>query len=125
VGAVHGGESATVPGGGRDLVATARERYAFDSPGSEGAVKVLKRVLIDKGCLVSTVDVLTPTGLQIHECKEFLKDGNRWVKPPEREWTDSVGKKRYAPMITFKDKATFENFQRQVLNAIDEHKGKS
>jgi hypothetical protein len=61
---------------------------------------------------------LTP-GLIIHGCKMFAKNGERWVKLPEREFLKKDGTKAYAPIVELASRGMEAAFQRAVLAALD------
>jgi hypothetical protein len=75
---------------------------------------------VQKGSLLATCDVhILPWKLRLHEVKLFEKGANRWLGLPSREFTNSLGEKKYIELITFDNEAVKNRFRDQILGAID------
>lgn len=72
-----------------------------------------------KGSLSAFFSVTLPSGLIIHECKLFEKEGRRWIGLPSRSFTDKDGGTAYAPTMEFASRNDSERFREGVLRAID------
>lgn len=57
-------------------------------------------------------------GMEMYGCSFFMKNSQEWLSLPSREYTDSEGIKKYAPIVRFKDKAKGDEFGKLVIEAI-------
>ena len=73
-----------------------------------------------KGNLVGFFTVTTPSGMVIHGCSLFEKDGKRWVGLPSRAIDKPDGTKIYKAHVEFTSKEVSQKFQDLVLKAMDE-----
>jgi len=79
--------------------------------------EVLGSFAIDElGCGFFTVTL--PSGMITHDCMLHKKDNRRWIGIPSREY-ESQGKRKFAPIITFVDRAAEHRFYDQILAALD------
>ena len=74
---------------------------------------------ITKGALRGFFTLTLPSGMVLHDCSLFEKDGKRWISPPSQKFTGKDGKTGYKPLVEFADRNTADNFRRQVLQAIE------
>ena len=72
-----------------------------------------------KGSLSAFFSVTLPSGLIIHECKLFEKEGRRWIGLPSRAFTGKDGGTAYAPILEFAQREAADKFRDAVLLAID------
>ena len=72
----------------------------------------------EKGAKKGYLDISVPSlDWMICGCTLFEKDGQQWIKPPEREYKDSEGKSKYAPIIKMGDE-TRKAFSATALHAL-------
>lgn len=72
-----------------------------------------------KGALRGFFSVTLPSGMILHDCCLFEKNGSRWVSLPSQKFTDKDGKTGYKPMVEFVDRSTADNFCRQTVQALE------
>ena len=65
--------------------------------------------------------ITLPSGMVIHDCMLHKKEDRRWIGMPSREY-ESQGERKFAPIITFVDRAAEDRFRDQVLAALDREK---
>lgn len=66
-------------------------------------------------------DLFLPNcGMEIFGCLLFQKNGRKWVSLPSKEYTDTNGEKKYAPLLKFRNQKVFEEFIKQSITAIEE-----
>jgi DNA-binding cell septation regulator SpoVG len=73
------------------------------------------------GCLCGFFSVKVAPGLVIHDCKLFMREKERWVRLPDREFTKRDGSKGYAPIVEIAARDLQPQFQQAVLAAFDRH----
>jgi len=89
---------------------------------SDRAMEVLNWRAFSKGSLRGFFTVVLPSGMRIHDCSLFEKDGSRWVNGPLHSFT-SNGKTTHKTLVEFVDKKTAGRFSAAVLAALDVHLG--
>ncbi len=77
---------------------------------------------IFRGALRGFFTVTLSSGMVIHQCQTFEKNGKRWFNPPSQSYVSS-GVTNYKPTIEFTDKATRELWSDSILQALDLHLG--
>jgi len=91
---------------------------------SERAIEVLNwRAVSSTGSLRGFFTVVLPSGMRIHDCSLFEKDGQRWVNGPLNSFTSNNGKTTRKRLVEFVDKNTAGRFSAAVLSALDAHLG--
>jgi len=90
---------------------------------SDRAMKVLNWRAVSKGSLRGFFTVVLPSGMRIHDCSLFEKDGQRWVNGPTHSFTSNDGKTSRKTLVEFVDKNTAGRFSAAVLAALDVHLG--
>jgi hypothetical protein len=78
------------------------------------------------GALRGFVHVTLPSGMVLHRCSIFAKDGKAWASPPSKQvigrdgtvQKTADGKTRYEPVVSFTDRATGERWSAAVVKAI-------
>jgi hypothetical protein len=90
------------------------------------AATVLEHVPLSSGAAVGVITIELPSGMVLHGCMVFAKDGRRWVMPPSkvRVWSGEVQlainrKPIYDPVVTFADRARADAFSSLALAALD------
>jgi hypothetical protein len=90
-----------------------------------GALTISNFKPISAGAMVGFVDVHLPSGMTLHRCSVFAKDGRAWAAPPAKQITrdgavqrTADGKARYEPCISFVDRATQERWSNAVIAAL-------
>jgi hypothetical protein len=81
---------------------------------------------IAAGALRGFCDVHLPSGMVLHRCGIFTKDGKAWASPPSKQvigrdgtvQKTADGKTRYEPTVSFADRATQERWSAQVIEAV-------
>jgi len=83
---------------------------------------------IQSGSVIGVMTLELPSGMILHGCLAFSKDGRRWVSPPSkvRVWSNEVqfaldGKPCYDPVVTFVDRVKSDAFSALALEALDAH----
>lgn len=86
------------------------------------------RALTGSGCATDVIDIEMPSGMILHGCLVFTKDGRRWVSPPSkiRVWGGEVktaldGKPIHDPVVTFASRDKADAFSALALAALDEY----
>ncbi len=78
------------------------------------------------GALRGFCDVTMPSGMTLHRCGIFAKDGRAWASPPSKQvigkdgtvQRDASGKTRYEPTVTFADRPTQERWSSAVIEVL-------
>jgi hypothetical protein len=81
---------------------------------------------INAGALRGFADVQLPSGMLLHRCSIFAKDGKAWASPPSKQvigrdgtvQKTAEGKARYEPTVSFIDRATGERWSAAVIEAL-------
>ncbi len=78
------------------------------------------------GALVGFCTVELPSGMVVHDCTVFDKDGRRWVNPPGRPQLDKSkqvvvkdGRVQYSPALSFASKDRYSAFSDAVIAELD------
>lgn len=72
---------------------------------------------VNKGCMLSSFDVIIPTLELSINCTLFEKDGQKWISLPSRQY-EVDGMKKYFSLVRF-SKEKHAKFQDKVLSMID------
>jgi hypothetical protein len=81
---------------------------------------------VSAGALIGFVDVILPSGMVLHHCSVFRKDGRSWASPPSKQvigrdgtvQRTADGKTRYEPTVSFIDRATQERWSAGAIEAL-------
>jgi len=81
---------------------------------------------VTAGALRGFADVHLPSGMILHRCSIFAKDGKAWASPPAKQvigrdgtvQKTADGKTRYEPTVFFVDRATQERWSGAVIAAL-------
>ena len=81
---------------------------------------------VSAGALRGFCDVTMPSGMVLHRCSIFAKDGKAWASPPSKQVIgkdgtvrrDANGKVRYEPTVSFADRPTQERWSGAVIEAL-------
>ena len=81
---------------------------------------------ISAGAMRGFCDVTLPSGMVLHRCSVFSKDGKAWVSPPSKQvigrdgtvQKTTEGKVRYEPVVSFIDRTTGELWSAAVIEAL-------
>ena len=65
--------------------------------------------------------ITLPSGMVLHDCMLHIKDDERWIGFPRREYK-LQGERKFAPIISFTDHETEHRFRDAVLEALDHDK---
>ncbi len=77
---------------------------------------------VNKGSLLATCDVyIQPWDLELSEVKIFQKGENRWLGMPSKEFTNSIGEKKFIELINFRKEASKNRFRSQIMGAVDKY----
>ena len=66
--------------------------------------------------------VTLPSGMVINDCMLHRQEDRRWIGLPAREYKGQGGDRKFAPLVSFVDRAAEIRFQAQVLSALDREK---
>jgi hypothetical protein len=85
-------------------------------------MEILKYKSVKKNSFEASFDLKIPKwgNFIIREMGYFVKDNQRWVSYPSKQY-ESDGKKKYYPYCTFEDIEMNKKFMEQVLLAIDKY----
>jgi hypothetical protein len=72
-----------------------------------------------KNALRGFFSVHLPSGMVIHNCGLFEKDGSRWVALPAKKFTSTSGKVTWQPIVEIPDRSAKDRFRILVLAALD------
>jgi hypothetical protein len=81
---------------------------------------------IPAGAMRGVCDVTLPSGLVLHRCSIFARDGRAWASPPSKQvigrdgtvQKTAEGKVRYEPTVSFVDRQTQERWSNAVIAAL-------
>jgi hypothetical protein len=81
---------------------------------------------IQAGALIGFADVTLPSGMILHRCSIFAKDGKAWASPPSKQVVgrDGIaqrtadGKARNEPTVSFTDRWVQERWSTAVIEAL-------
>ena len=81
---------------------------------------------ISAGAMKGFCDVHLPSGMTLHRCSIFAKDGKAWASPPSKQvigrdgmvQKTAEGKTRYEPTVSFADRATQDRWSSSVIEAL-------
>lgn len=77
---------------------------------------------VNKGSLLAKCDVLiVPWNQILCDVKIFEKGPQRWIKMPCKEYTDSMGEKKYKELVRFKTPEISNKFRDAVVEAINNY----
>ena len=69
--------------------------------------------------MVATIDIEVPAWrLRLKGCLWHRKGQSEWVSFPSKEWVDRNGKRQFADLIEFTDRAVLDRFKAAALQAI-------
>lgn len=89
---------------------------------SDYEIKINKYKEVNKGCLKGFFNLtILPMGLEIADCKYFVKDSNRWFSFPSKEIKDlKTNETKYISLIRFTEQNAFSKALNQnVLDSLD------
>jgi len=88
-------------------------------------MEITKYRPINKGYVVGNFGLkIDKWGIIINDCTLFDKNGRRWISFPQRQYEDK-GEKKYAPYMSFIEKAHMTAFTEKVLTILDEYIAKN
>jgi hypothetical protein len=78
------------------------------------------------GAMRGVFDVTLASGMVLHRCSLFVKDGRTWASPPSKQiiGRDGMvqrtqdGKTKYEPTVSFVDRATQERWSAAAIEAL-------
>jgi hypothetical protein len=81
---------------------------------------------ISAGAMKGICDVHLPSGMTLHRCSIFAKDGKAWASPPSKQvigrdgmvQKTAEGKTRYEATVSFADRATQNRWSSSVIEAL-------
>lgn len=74
----------------------------------------------EKGALQGFADLYVEKwGLELNGCSLYMRDGQRWINLPSKEYKDKEGETKYSPAVRFRDKEHFQAFAEKAKAAID------
>jgi hypothetical protein len=71
------------------------------------------------GSLRGWFSLTLPSGLTIHNCQLFEKNGARWVGLPSTKFTSKDGAVTFKPIVEILDKTAAAEFRNLALEALD------
>jgi hypothetical protein len=97
-----------------------------DLPSRSAQITVEAFKPINAGAMRGFCDVTLPSGMVLHRCSIFTKDGKSWASPPSKQVIGrdgtvqkaADGKTRYEPTVSFVDRATQERWSAAVIEAL-------
>jgi hypothetical protein len=102
------------------------ESAFFTCDGGLTLIKSLNPVTLPKGSLVAFVDVIFPSGIEIHGCLVHVHGQSCWVSPPgkpkldadRRQLLDARGKPDFTQFIFFETHGAKARWSSTILDAI-------
>lgn len=93
---------------------------------SRSALTVSDFKPIASGVMIGFCDVHLPSGMTLHRCSAFAKDGRVWAMPPSKQvigrdvmvQRTRDGKTKYEPCVSSVDRATQERWSAAVIAAL-------
>lgn len=73
----------------------------------------------EKGALKGFFTVHLPSGIVIHHCGLFEKNGARWIALPAKKYVSASGKVSWNPIVEIPDRGAMDRFRILVLAALD------
>jgi hypothetical protein len=73
-----------------------------------------------KESLVGFLDLTLPSGMILHDCALFKKNGKRWIGLPCKSYKKRDGSTGWSALIEFTDNAVYGRFRDAALAAFDE-----
>jgi hypothetical protein len=92
-----------------------------EGDGGHRKIQIAQFKALSKNTLKAVFDVVLPSGMQIHGCMLHESNGVRWIGLPGKPYRDAGGNETYARIIDFVDRATYDRFQRAVMDALGAH----
>ena len=77
---------------------------------------------LDKNTLRGAFTLKLESGLVIHDVMLHVKNDQRWIQFPAREYIDPQGQRQFARFIEFRDRQTGDRFRDAVLAVLDNEK---
>lgn len=69
-----------------------------------------------KGLMIGFFDLeVEEVGFELYGCSLWLKGNQRWVNLPAKEYTNSEGEKKYAPIFKMVDEDRHNQFKKVAL----------
>ena len=72
-----------------------------------------------KNTLRGFFSLTLPSGMILHNCSLHEKNGHPWIGLPSRRYSDKNGATSYMPIVEFTDRKIKDNFDAQVLQALE------
>jgi DNA-binding cell septation regulator SpoVG len=72
-----------------------------------------------KNALRGFFSVHLPSGMVVHDCGLFEKNGSRWVALPSKKFTSTSGKVSWSPIVEIPDRQDMDRFRILILAALD------
>src|SRR5690242_1133015 len=99
---------------------------AIDRPARQAAMTVENFKAISAGAMRGCCDVQHASGMVLHRCTVYAKDGKAWAPPPPKQvigrdgtvQKTTEGKVRYEPTVSFVDRQTQERWSNAVIAAL-------
>lgn len=71
------------------------------------------------GALQGFFSVELPSGIRIHKCQLFEKNGKRWIGLPSEKFEGRDGQKKYTALVEFGNRDAADRFRDAVLSALE------
>ena len=85
------------------------------------AISILDFRRYEKNSLQGFLTILfTGPGVQIADCTYHKTEGRRWISLPAKPYKNDKGETKYHYIISLPDKKTYQAFQEQALQALDD-----
>jgi hypothetical protein len=85
-------------------------------------MKIIKFTKFEKRTLRGFCEVELPSGMCIRDLTYHVRDdGSRWVGYPSKQYEKQDGGAGWTNQIWFEDKSVHYEFQKQLLNALDDY----
>jgi DNA-binding cell septation regulator SpoVG len=90
----------------------------------KATLRVLALRRVERGTLKASADVALGQNLTLYDLRVIQQPGQRaWVSPPQREWTDAQGQRRYTPLVDLRGDLRIR-IERAVLAAYEAGEGR-
>jgi len=60
-------------------------------------------------------------GVELQGCSLYMKNGQKWLNLPAKEYQNEQGERKFAPYVRFREKDHYKRFCEAAIRAIDEY----
>ena len=84
-------------------------------------IECMKYREVNRGCLLGFADIyVTNWKFEILGVAIYEKANQKWISLPNKEFIGENNTKAYAPIVRFREKSHYDEFSRQVKQAVEQ-----